>query len=973
MKKYDEKDFEGLIESHLLENGYKRLETKDYDKDLCVDKQILLNFLQRTQKDELDELKKRVGQGFENELFSRLDKAINENGLSAVLKRGFKASGIELFIAFAKPSDSKNPKTLALYKQNECFVARQVHYSKVNENSLDMVIFLNGVAVFSIELKNKFTGQSVQDAINQYKFDRNENEKIFKSNRLIAHFAVDNDEVFVCTTLRGKKSEFLPFNRGLNDGSGEFWLKTGAGNPAIEGKMKSSYFWEQILEKDTLLNILFNFVQEKGGEKRVIFPRYHQFDLINKLIKECVEKGVGQKFLVQHSAGSGKSNSISYLAHQLTGLRDLEGKLIFDSVIVVTDRRVLDSQINDNVQGFAHTKGVVEHVESSKNLRQALENGKKIIISTIQKFPFVVEQIQSLKNKNFAIIIDEAHSSQSGASAAKMGEAISKDIESYEDMQERILRAIRARKLQENASYFAFTATPKQTTLEMFGQKCEYGGEEKFIPFHLYSMKQAIQEGFILDVLENYTTYKSYYKIIKTISENPRYDKKKAKAEIHRYVEGDERTIAKKVEVMVGHFLKNTQHKINAKAKAMIVTSSRQNALKYYFAFNEALRLRNLQNSHKALIAFSGEINDGGEIYTEAKLNGFDENALPKEFKKDENRFLIVAEKYQTGFDEPLLHTMYVDKKLSGINAVQTLSRLNRICVDKFDTCVLDFANDTQDIARAFSRFYAATYLKEASDVNQIFDLRDSLLGFGLYSEDEAMEFLRAVIRNDNANVLHSRLENAVFEFKALEQEQKEKFYQKARDFIKIYGFLGLILPFEDENLEANFVWLRYLLDKLPFTKERLSKEFLQSIDLRLYRLEKKSSQKIQLEEDGQTPNITTPPPPPSNNEEEALDKIVQEINEKFSNVEWGDNDKLKMGFKQLRDEILNDKDFKRSVINTDEQTTKRSVERTLKGKLVSIYDTHEVFYEQLTKDSTFKEFIIEKIFGEWIREKMVS
>lgn len=480
------------------------------------------------------------------------------------------------------------------------------------------------------------------------------------------------------TKLDQNATTFLPFNLGLNNGSGKIGLANGAGNPPSDG-IKTAYLWEKIFKKDTLLNLLFNFVQvvKKENEEIIIFPRYHQFDVVEKLLAHAKENGTGQCYLIQHSAGSGKSNSISWLAHNLVSLHRLE-KNIFDSIIVVTDRKVLDRQIRENVKSFSQkTKDLVEAItHGSKQLKNALEEGKKIIITTIQKFPFILDEIKTLKSKTFAIIIDEAHSSQSGNNAQKMAEAIrDKSSDENQNLDDEILEIIKNKKLQSNASYFAFTATPKPKTLEMFGMPCDVNGEQMFIPFHLYSMKQAIEEGFILDVLKGYTTYKSYYKIISCTNDNPKYDKKRANAKLKAYVQNNIKTIEQKSQIMCEHFFQNSFKKINGKAKAMVVTSSRENAVKYYLVFREYLRKN--YPYFKAIVAFSGEVNLEGEIYSESGLNGFAENVLKDEFKKDEYRFLIVAEKYQTGFDEPLLHTMYVDKALSGVSAVQTLSRLN--------------------------------------------------------------------------------------------------------------------------------------------------------------------------------------------------------------------------------------------------------------------------------------------------------
>lgn len=571
MRNYTEKDLESFIESSLLKNGYIKRESKDYDKNLCIDKELFLHFLESSQKDSLEKLEQRnIGK---QELFKRIFSQISEKGILKALQTHIEIMGVRIYLAYSKPNSSNNPQTIESYKKNIFSITRQLYFSEKNNKSLDMVIFLNGLPLITMELKNPFTGQNVYNAIEQYKKDRDPRESIFKQS--VVHFALDSDEVYMSTKLEGVGSKFLPFNRGLNNGSGAIGCECGSGNPAVKDKMKTSYFWEEILQKDTLANLLFNFAQivKKDKAESVIFPRFHQFDVVSKLLNDAKEKGVGQRYLIQHSAGSGKSNSIAWLAHNLVSLHKIENneeKPIFDSILVVTDRKVLDRQIQENVKSFTENRNLAEAItEGSRQLKAAIEEGKKIIITTIQKFPYIADEITHLQNKTFAIIIDEAHSSQSGKNAQKMGKAISNknDKETGEmDLEEELIKIIKNKKFQKNASYFAFTATPKPKTLEMFGSACEINGEKKFIPFHLYSMKQAIEEGFILDVLKGYITYASYYKIVSK-NDNREYDKKKANAKLRAYVTNHIATIEKKATIMIEHFFQNIYKKIGEKGK----------------------------------------------------------------------------------------------------------------------------------------------------------------------------------------------------------------------------------------------------------------------------------------------------------------------------------------------------------------------------------------------------------------------
>ena len=732
-----EKGLEVHIANYLAnENGYLLRENKAYDNVACLDSELLFEFLEATQPKAVAKLKAHHKDLYRQRISKRINDQIKAKGVIEVLRKGitdgFTATKLHLF--YDKPVSNYNASAKALYEANLFSVMRQVYFSPLNKKSLDLVVFINGIPIISFELKNELTKQNVEHAIKQYKTDRDPNEELFRLGRLIVNFAVDTEEVWMCTQLKKEKSYFLPFNKGYNNG---------AGNPPNDG-IKTDYLWKEILTKSSLTDIIQNFCQliteekeyldEKGKvrtrkEKKLIFPRYHQLVAVRMLLADAQAKGSGQKYLIQHSAGSGKSNSISWLAHQLVGLHDKSGQNnIFDTVIVVTDRRVLDAQIRENIKQYQQVKGVVEAItEGSKQLKQALEEGKKIIITTIQKFPHIVEDIGDLPGNNFAIIIDEAHSSLSGQMARKLNETLSKDIdeeelkanlEEFEDDEndevtgEDLIRVlIKSRKLLPNASYFAFTATPKNKTLELFGVPYQEDGKTKFRAFHLYSMKQAIEEGFIMDVLQNYTTYQSYYALLKRIEDDPEYDKKKAQKKLKHYVESHEHAIKKKTVLIVDHFIDEVikKRKIGGLAKAMLVTSSRANAVKYKKAFDDYLL--KINSPYKAIVAFSGEID--GE--TEASLNGFSSANIPSEFEKNEYRFLLVANKYQTGFDQPLLHTMYVDKKFGGVNAVQTLSRLNRSHPLKKDTFVLDFANTAEDIEKAFKPYFESTILGDAN------------------------------------------------------------------------------------------------------------------------------------------------------------------------------------------------------------------------------------------------------------------
>lgn len=966
MRNYTEKDLESLIEAHLLNNGYIKRESKDYDKSLCMDKELFERFLQSTQAKALQELEKRNIK--EQELLKRVASQIQDKGILKALQAHIEIMGVKLFLAYPKPNSNANPQALENYEKNIFSITRQLYYSERNTNSLDMVIFLNGLPLITMELKNPFTGQNVYNAIEQYKKDRDPRERIFKQS--VVHFALDSDLIYMSTKLEGVGTRFLPFNRGLNNGSGAIGCECGGGNPAVKDKMKTSYFWEELLQKDTLANLLFNFAQivKKDKAEFVIFPRFHQFDVVRKLLKDVKEKGVGQRYLIQHSAGSGKSNSIAWLAHNLVSLhrrQNDEEKPVFDSILVVTDRKVLDRQIQENVKSFTQDKNLVESItEGSKQLKAAIEEGKKIIVTTIQKFPYIADEITHLSDKTFAIIIDEAHSSQSGKNAEEMGKAIGNkdDKETGEmDLEEELIKIIKNKKFQKNASYFAFTATPKPKTLEMFGIPCEINGERKFIPFHLYSMKQAIEEGFILDVLKGYITYASYYKIVSK-NDNREYDKKKANAKLRAYVTNHIATIENKATIMIKHFFQNIYKKIGGKAKAMVVTSSRENAVKYYLFFKKYLQEN--YPEYQALVAFSGDKEIDGESYSEVGLNGFSEAMLKDEFKKDNYRFLIVAEKYQTGFDEPLLHTMYVDKALEGISAVQTLSRLNRICKNKEDTCVLDFANTHEEIGESFSTFYGQTYLKEPTNIDNIYTLKSELFDYGIYTQYELDDFAKAILDEQSEDKIHSKLDNMIKEYNAKSDDEKTEFYTKAKAYLREYSFLAQILPFNDIELEKLSILLKMLITKIaPPRTEDLAKGIGNNVDLESIRIILESKKDIELEEDkGGVKPSSADGSSKKEVELERLLNIVKAFNDKFGNIDFGTDENITKSLVKLKDDIRENQTLKDSL--GDKQNARKLFAEIFKNKYLDFYLENALFLEQLgDKQAEFKEKISSVIF----------
>ena len=976
-----ERGFQKFIARYLTQtNGYRETRPRDYDKELCVNTAQLLEFIEKTQEDAYELIQKRG----EREFLARLDRKIKERGIVEVLRKGVKYLDKTVRVFYTQPVSELNPQYSERYNANIFSVTQELMYSEENNKELDLVIFINGLPIITMELKNGYTKQSVFNGIRQYQNDRDPNENLFRLARCLVHFAADTDLVYMTTHLKGKHTQFLPLNKGQNDGKPT--PPYGAGNPVNPNGEKTHYLWEDVLAKDSLSNVIERFsqvvverdVDTQETTKKLIFPRYHQLKVVRNLLAHAKESGVGQKYLIQHSAGSGKSHSITWLAHQLVGLHDQTNtRNIFDSVIVVTDRTVLDEQIREHIKDFAQVKDVVAAITGvgdtkTQQLKSALVNRRKIIITTIQTFPFVVNELEMMEDANFAIIIDEAHSSQGGESATKMNMALTSkepddEVEEAEEAwEDKINDLINARKMLTNGSYFAFTATPKSRTLETFGEKETDG---KFYPFHLYSMKQAIEEEFILDVLQNYTTYTSYYRIIKTVANNPDYDTKSAQRELSRYVGDHEYAIAQKARVMVDHFMQEVRHLIQGQAKAMVVTSSVMNAIQYKGAFD--VYLKELNSPYKAIVAFSGTGEYKGIGVHESDLNGFpdNDNDIPKHFKKDEYKFLIVVEKFQTGFDQPLLHTMYVDKKLAGVHAVQTLSRLNRAYKPhKKDTFVLDFVNTVDDIREAFEPYYTTTILSEETDPNRLNDLQEALDDHQVYSEAEVREFCELYHNGAERSKVAPILDAAAHIFKNnLSKEEKIDFKAKAKSFERTYNFLGCLLDFNNPYWEELWWFLKFLIPKLTIDDtDDFAADILDEVDMESYRVSRQGTENIALEEgDSEVPPLPVVESGQQRDPElDSLENIIETFNQRFGKIEWEDSDKVrKILTEDIPKELKANSDTMQTIQSSDPQNAKIASDKKLAEFMQALLFTHTEIFKKFTDDSDFKRQYEDFIF----------
>lgn len=978
-------------------NGYEQATPHDYNKDFALVDTWVERFVVATQPDKVEQSMCFASPSERMKFFTRLANEITKRGVVDVLRKGYKFNGSTFDLYYPLPSDL-NPSAKKAYGQNIFGVIRQVMYSKTNTNEIDFVVFINGLPLATFELKNNYTGQTYENAIRQYQTDRNPKELLLQKKRCAVHFAVDDQQVWMCTALAGKDSWFLPFNRGVNGG---------AGNPVVENDTMTSYLWKDILTKPTLSNIIENFAQvivskEKDmktgkiwDKEKVIWPRYHQLDAVRTLVKQTQKCGVGKRFLIQHSAGSGKSNTITWLAYQLVVLLKNQ-QPFFDSVVVVTDRVNLDRQIRDNINAFQRLSNIVGWADKSETLRLMLQGGKKIIVSTINKFSFILDEIGStLKDRRFAIIIDEAHSSQNGAMSANLatglsgyaapkayvmpyvceagmvasgGPDVDVDIETEEeDTDDKINRILKGRKLAKNANYYAFTATPKNKTLEMFGEKItDAEGNVSFMPFHEYTMKQAIEEGFILDVLKYYTPYSSYYRILKTSADDPEYDKKKAQGKLRAYVEAQPETIEKKAEIIVEHFCSKVFMKIGGKARAMLVTSSIERAIEFYKVITRMLEERN--SPYRAIVAFTDKMIDG-QLVTEASLNGFPSAEIETKMEEEPYRILVVANKFQTGYDQPLLHTMYVDKQLSGVKAVQTLSRLNRCHPKKQDTFVLDFANDPEMIQKAFQDYYKTTVLVGESDVNKLNDLTESIEGFCFYTQDDVDRVveLKLTGNDDDRPAMDAVLDGVTERFKE-ELNEDEQIVCKSgiKNFNRCYPYFSSIMPFESAEWEKQYIFYSLLVKKLPKLKiDDFTEGLIDNIDFDKYRIVKEEERQIVLENE----NAEVAPVPVGHGtgkpvpEMEALSTIVKDFNELFGNIDWKNRDEVQRQINELPERIAGSVDFANAVKNGDSQVAQITFNDDMIAIVAAMLEEKTEFVQTYFGNKDFQNFVNARVY----------
>jgi type I restriction enzyme R subunit len=961
--------------------GYRKRLPEDYDRALCLLPRDVVDFVLATQPKEWLRLSEHYGAAVKERFVRRVASEIERRGALDVLRNGIRDSGIKFLLAYFRPSSGLNEETQRLHAGNLFAVIRQLRYSTKDEKSLDLVLFLNGIPIFTAELKNPLTGQEVENEIRQYKTDRDPREPLFAYGRCLAHFAVDPELVYVTTQLAGPETRFLPFNRGRFGG---------AGNPPVPPTRPgyaTAYLWEESWARDSVLDLVRQFIHEveeendrgrKTGKRFLMFPRYQQLDCVRRLVADAVRHGAGRRYLIQHSAGSGKSFTIAWLAHRLATLHDTSDRRVFDSIVVVTDRRVLDRQLQAAMRQFEQTLGVVENIDTtSRQLKEALESGKTIIVTTLQKFPVIAREIGELPGKRFAVIVDEAHSSQSGESTkslksvlatASLEEAEAEESEAEtpeEALESLVLAEIEKRGRLPNLSTFAFTATPKRKTLELFGAERADG---KFEPFHLYSMRQAIEEGFILDVLANYSTYKAYWRLLKKIEDDPRYDRKNAEYLLKSFVDLHEHAIGEKVRICVEHFAAQVQGEIGGKAKAMIVTRSRLHAVRYRLAVDKSLVERGYP--FKALVAFSGTVNDprGGPPYTEANMNGFPEAQTAKTFERPEYRFLIVANKFQTGFDQPLLHTMYVDKKLGGVNAVQTLSRLNRTHPEKKGAMVLDFANDADEIKAAFEDYYETTLLSEATDPNLLYEVQTRLAGFPVYTEAEIEDFAR-VYFDPKATLdrLYSALAPVVERFKALPENEREDFRGQLTDYVRLYGFLSQVLTFADPDLEKLYVFARHLRRLLPADRAELPTEVQQNIDMESYRIRETGSSRIALDRKAGLldPVGTKGAYGIAPEEMEMLSRIIAGLNERFG-LDLGPEHKVTLG--QMMERLGEDAALDAAARANTRENVRLTFDQKVEDAIQEIVDSNFELYKRITDDRAFGAALKDFLFDHYLR-----
>ncbi len=966
MPTYTEERFEDHIEAHLNRSGYRSQQSAIYNRSLCLIPDEMLKFIQDTQPIVYQKLERQYGAETPVKLLDRVSREMQNRGVLDVLRNGVKDRGCYFDLTYFQPSSGMNPDQQRFYAQNRFSLIRQLHYSQRNEKSLDMALFLNGLPLVTMELKNSLTGQTVVDAEKQYRTDRDPREPLFQFKRCVVHFAVGNEKVSMTTHLQGDGTRFFPFNKGIE-------------NPVNPEGHKTAYLWEDILQPDNLMELINNFIHEQETTEKVydpnidmvkdvkrrvlVFPRYHQLDVIRELKKTIVAaKGVGHNYLIQHTTGSGKSNSIAWLAHLLTHLfrSPTDTERIFDSIIVVTDRRLLDKQLQDTIKQVAQVEGVVHAVDkNSAQLRGFLQSGKNIIISTIQKFSVIAEEIGTLKSKTFAVIIDEAHSSQSGESAKNLRASLSKGIEEEvedndpdeveSDIDAKIIKEMEQRKMQDHISYFGFSGTPKNKTLELFGRKDEEG---KFVPFHVYSMHQSISEGFTLDVLQNYTTYKRYFELIKSVSEDKEYEKKRTLRMLTNYVDLQPHSIEAKTQIILEHFTERTANTIEGKGRAMLVTPSRLHCVKYKQEFDKQMREMNLP--HGCLVAFSDTVHDtdNGQDYTEKSMNNIPPSALIEDsFKSPEYRILIVANKYQTGFDEPMLQTMYVDKRLDGLQCVQTLSRLNRVATGKTDTLVLDFVNEPDQVQEAFQQYYQTTTLAEETDPNRLYDLQSQLDGFERYDKNTIDKFCDIFYDvNQPDELLQGILDDVVERWKVLEKDNREEFRSALQSYIRLYGYISQLITFTDVALEKLYVFGRSLNKKLPKRDHPDLQDVLASVDLDSFRVQRThDSLQLSLEaEDSEVEGIGSGVAIIRDPEQDFLSNIINALNDAYQ-TDFTTEDKVDIA--TISQKVHENEELRQVIEGDNTETNKRyKFEQVVDDILLDFVNSKLELYKKLSK-----------------------
>jgi type I restriction enzyme, R subunit len=1015
MKKHTEARLEDtIVDSLTAQGGYTLVDYRDggvaagrYDRARAMDPALVLGFIQATQPKMWQSLKDIHKEDTDKVVLDHLGKELETRGMLKVLRQGFKCYGKKLRVAVFAPSNHMNPDTLALYGNNVLSVTRQLFYSETNSKSLDMVLFLNGLPIVTLELKNEMSGQTVEEAKQQYKKQRDQRELLFDfKKRTLVHFVVDTTQVLMTTRLSGDKTHFLPFNLG-NSGH--------AGNPpAADSGYRTAYLWREVLQRDSLLDILGRFMHLQEEEKRIladdgikkitketmIFPRYHQLDSVRRLVAHAQVHGPGRNYLVQHSAGSGKSNSIAWLAHRLSSLHDVQDKKIFDSVIVITDRRVLDQQLQNTIYQFEHKQGVVQKIdEDTRQLVEALANGTPIIITTLQKFPFITETLEKLRlekgdgltistqDKQFAVIVDEAHSSQSGESAMELkgvlnANRIEQEVVKYvvdhgydedddADRMAGVVREMMKRGRQPNLSFFAFTATPKYKTKKVFDQPGPSGES----PFHLYTMRQAVEERFILDVLKNYITYEAYFRLVQVGDDDPHVERKKAARALARTLTFHEVNLRTKTEVIVEHFRTHVRHKIGGRAKAMVVTDGRLHAVRYKLTFDKYIAEKGYTDV-KTLVAFSGVVDDPdapGRMWTEVGMNGgIKESELPEKFDSHEYQVLLVAEKYQTGFDQPLLHTMYVDKKLTGLQAVQTLSRLNRTCAGKEDTFILDFRNKPEEIFKAFKPYYEDTPADALLDAQHLYRLHHQIEETGLIYEEEVTDFCEVYFKSvrkqsvsDHA-AMNGVLDRAVDRFKQRDDDEREETKALLVNFRNLYAFLSQVIPYQDSDLEQLYTYLRFLLTKLPRREDGGAVHLEDEIELEYYRLQKIGEGRIDL-----STGLGQPLKGPSDvgtgqdDEKIRLSELIDILNERFG-TDFTQADQF--FFDQIQEEAVESESLRQAAATNSKSDFRYVFEKAFEGLVIDRMEGNEEIFGKLMSDSEFRKLAVEhmlhKVYG---------